>query len=212
MAQRRKRKSKRTQEERRRETQAAILAASIDLLVKEGYGKFSASKVAARARVSRGAQEHYFPTKNKLIAATIRQAMTEAVAHAKEQAQNVPRSVDSVERFLSDSQHFFFSPVYRAMLEIMFAARSEPALARLCNPIVLTARVELNKIWTETLRKAGYGPERARHFVELTHCLLRGLFVIETWLPYEVDRKGSIAAWREIAPAALEMRKPRGKR
>ena len=63
------RKLRRTQIERRSETQAAILSAAIDLLAEHGYAGFSASRVAARAGVSRGAQEHYFPKKNDLIAA-----------------------------------------------------------------------------------------------------------------------------------------------
>ena len=77
----RRRKSKRTQLERRNVTQAAILSASIDLLAENGYAGFSASRVARRAGISRGAQEHYFPKKNDLIAAATQHAMREAVEH-----------------------------------------------------------------------------------------------------------------------------------
>ena len=80
---RRRQKPRRTQLERRNETQAAILSAAIDLLTEHGYAGFSASRVAARAGVSRGAQEHYFPKKNDLIAAATRYAMREAVEHAR---------------------------------------------------------------------------------------------------------------------------------
>jgi len=61
MMTRRRRKPRRTQLERRNETQAAILSAAVGLLAEHGYAGFSASRVAARAGVSRGAQEHYFP-------------------------------------------------------------------------------------------------------------------------------------------------------
>src|ERR1700730_8526559 len=82
------RKPRRTQVERRNETQGAILSASIGLLAEKGYAGFSASRVAARAGVSRGAQEHYFPRKNDLIAAATQQAMREAVAHARSLAHS----------------------------------------------------------------------------------------------------------------------------
>lgn len=196
---------RRTQEERRRETQTAILAASIMLLTEKGYAGFSASRVAARAGVSRGAQEHYFPKKVDLIAAATQHAMNEAVAHARSLAGRATRSADPVAQFLMDSEHFFFNPLYRAMLETMIAARSDRALARVCYPIVQDARIALNKIWTDTLRQAGYSPQNAQKFVELTHYLVRGIVLVDTWLPYDIDRSEVLDAWHRLAPAALRL-------
>jgi AcrR family transcriptional regulator len=200
----RREKSKRTQLERRNETQAAILAAAIDLLAEHGYAGFSASRVAARAGVSRGAQEHYFPKKNDLIAAATRYAMREAVEHAQSLARTASESTDPIAKFLKDSEHFFFRPVYRAMIEIMIAARSDRALARILNPIVLDARQTLNGIWIDTLGAAGFPRDNAQRFIELTHYLLRGVFLVATWLPYGIDRSEIVEVWRGLAPALLE--------
>jgi AcrR family transcriptional regulator len=198
-------RTRRTQEERRSRTRAAILAASIALLTEKGYAGFSASRVAARAGVSRGAQEHYFPKKVDLIAAATQHAMDEAIGHARRLAGRARHSADPVAQFLLDSEHFFFHPLYRAMIESMIAARSDAALARLCYPIVREARATLNTIWTDTLRQAGYSPRNAARFVELTHYLLRGIFLVETWLPYGIDRTAPLEAWRRLAPAALRL-------
>jgi AcrR family transcriptional regulator len=200
----RRQKSRRTQLERRNETQAAILSAAINLLVEHGYAGFSASRVAARAGVSRGAQEHYFPKKNDLIAAATRYAMREAVEHAQLLAGTASKSTDPVAKFLKDSEHFFFQPVYRALIEIMIAARSDRALARVLNPIVLDARQTLNGIWIDTLGAAGYPRKNAQRFIELTHFLLRGVFLVATWLPYRIDRAEIVEAWRRLAPAMLK--------
>jgi AcrR family transcriptional regulator len=200
------RKVRRTQLERRNETLAAILEASIRLLAEKGYAGFSASRVAAQAGISRGAQEHYFPKKKDLVVAATRHAMREAVEHAQSLALNAARSTDPVSKFLADSEHFFFRPIFRAMIEVMIAARSEPALSRIVHPIVIDARHTLNGIWIETLRTAGYPRERAQQFIELTHYLLRGVFVVSTWLPYEIDRSEIIEAWRRVAPSILEAR------
>ena len=194
--QRTRRKPRRTQLERRNETQAAILSASIDLLARHGYAGFSASRVAAHAGVSRGAQEHYFPKKNDLIAAATRHAMREAVEHARSLARTATKSADPVAKFLTDSEHFFFRPVFRAMAEIMIAARSDRALARRVEPIVQDARDVLNGIWIDTLDAAGYPRENAQQFIELTHYLLRGLFFVTNWLPYRVDRAEIIEVWQ----------------
>jgi AcrR family transcriptional regulator len=79
------------------QTQAAILSASIRLLGERGYAVFSASRVAAAAGVSRGAQEHYFPTKHDLIVASTRYAMREAVDHARSLARSATRSKDPLD-------------------------------------------------------------------------------------------------------------------
>jgi AcrR family transcriptional regulator len=192
---------RRTQEERRQATQAAVLAAAIEVLIADGYAKFSASRVAARAGVSRGALERYFPTKNDLLVAATQHAMDAAVAHARRLAAR--NGKPTVERFLIDSQHFFFGPLYRAMLELAIAAASDRALARPHRPIVARARKSLNRIWLETLTAAGFPRRSAERFILLTHYLLRGLFVVETWLPYETNRSAVIKAWSELVPAVL---------
>jgi AcrR family transcriptional regulator len=196
-------KRSRTQLERRNETQAAIMSAALRILSDDGYAGFSASRVAARAGVSRGAQEHYFPKKNDLITAVTRHAMRQAIEHARALARSATASSDPIAKFLKDSEHFFSRPVYRALIEIMIAARSDRALAGAVNPIVKDARQVLNGIWTDTLDAAGFPRENAQRFVELTHYLLRGLFLVSTWLPYQIDRKEIIEAWRQLAPKVL---------
>ncbi len=200
----RRRRSRRTQLERRNETQAAILSAAIDLLAEHGFAAFSASGVAARAGVSRGAQEHYFPRKNDLMVAATRYAMREAVEHARMLARTAGGSTDPVAKFLKDSEHFFFRPVFRAMIEIMIAARADRALARVLNPVVTEARRTLNGIWIDTLDAAGYPRASAQRYIELTHYLLRGVFLVDTWLPYRIDRSDIVEVWRLLAPAILD--------
>jgi AcrR family transcriptional regulator len=184
------------------------LSTALRILSEEGYAVFSASGVAARAGVSRGALEHYFPKKNDLIAAVTRHAMDEAVTHARLLAQSAGKSSDPIAKFLADSEHFFFRPVFRAMMEIMIAARSDRALARVINPIVVGARHDLNGIWTDTLDSAGYPRENAEQFIEITHYLLRGLFLVTNWLPYPVDRGAVVEIWRRLAPGLLALAPP----
>jgi len=205
--------SRRTQSQRRKETQEAVLSAAIKLLIDKGHGGFSSSRVAAMAGVSRGALEHYFPTKQDLLAAATRHAMREAVEHAGMLARRAVRSNDPVAKFLMDSEHFFFSPVYHAMIEIILAMRSDAVLHRICFPIIEDARQILNNIWIDTLRGAGYPLENAQRFVELTTYMLRGIFMMSAWTPYDIDRAALVDTWRRLAPAALRLKiAPRVKR
>ena len=43
----------------------------------------------------------------------------------------------------------------------------------------------------------------AERFILLTHYLLRGLFVVDTWLPYETNRRAVIKEWSALVPAVL---------
>jgi AcrR family transcriptional regulator len=196
-------KVRRTQEQRRTETQEAILSAALHVLSEDGFSKFSASRVAARAEVSRGALEHYLPTKNDLLVAATQYAMDHAVAHAKVLAGRANKSEDPIRKFMLDSEHFFFSPGYRAMLELAMAANGEPELSRPFQPIVVKARESLNQIWLDTLEKAGYPHQKAQDFVELTHHLFRGVFLAKTWLPYNTDWRAMMKIWSALAPAIL---------
>jgi AcrR family transcriptional regulator len=194
---------RRTQEERRQATQTAVLAAALEVLVDDGNANFSAGRVAARAGVSRGALERYFPTKNDLLVAVTQHAMDTAVAHAKQLAARGDRR--TIEQFLLDSEHFFFSPVYRAMLELAIAAASDPDLAKVHRPIVARARRDLNRVWLDSLTAAGFSSTSAERFILLTHYLLRGVFVVSTWLPYETNRRAVLDTWAALAPAILDL-------
>ena len=99
--------SRRTQEQRRNQTQEAILKATLTVLIEEGYEKFTTTRVAKTAGVSRGAQENYFRTKNELIVAATRYALTRAAEHARSLAKRAPRYSDPIEQFLADSKSFF---------------------------------------------------------------------------------------------------------
>jgi AcrR family transcriptional regulator len=197
------RKARRTQQERRVKTRSAILKASLRLLVEQGYTKFSASAVARMDGVSRGAQEHYYRTRDDLIVATLRYAMDEALVYALSIARDPRHSTDPIVRFLADSEHFFLNPRYRAFIEIMVAARAEPRLLRHWVPLVRDARRRLDKVWTDRLTAAGYKPADVRRFIELTHYVLRGLMLVETWLPYKPNRRDVLRTWRSLAPAIL---------
>jgi AcrR family transcriptional regulator len=196
---------RKTQEQRRRETREAVLNAAAQVLTEAGYARFSAARVATQAGVSRGALERYFPTKNDLLVAVTGHVMDRAMSDAKLLAARGPKQGDPINRFLLDSEHFFFSPIYRGMMELAIAAKSDADLAERYDPIVQHARTELNATWLEALADAGFPRRNAELFVELTHHFLRGVFLVSTWLPYKPNRRALLAAWSELAPGILRV-------
>ncbi|MBS0535864.1 MAG: TetR/AcrR family transcriptional regulator [Proteobacteria bacterium] len=194
--------ARRTQQERRRATQEAILEAAIDLLVDEGYSRFSTIAVAKRAKVSRGARENYFPSKYDLIAAAWRAALIRAQEHARELARDLEGG-STIDRFLSDSESFFLSRVYLALLELQMAARTDKPLSRIFHALYDEYRESHDDIWIEALVKEGYARVRAKAFVRATQYLLRGMALTSVWHVPHADFRAALREWRELAPYFL---------
>lgn len=199
------RRQRRTQEERRRDTQSAILNAALEVLISDGYEGFTTPRVAQRAGVSRGAQENYFRTKDELILAATRHALSEAAAHAQALASSAARSDDPVSKFLADSESFFFSRNYLALLEIIVVARHKPMLARTNSPIVRKFRHLLNAIWIDALCEAGYERASVESFVKMTHYLLRGMVLTSLWNPQASEYREVLREWRRLGAHQLKL-------
>lgn len=195
--------ARRTQEERRRATQEAILQAAIDLLVGEGYARFSTIAVAKRAKVSRGARENYFPSKYDLIAAAWRAALIRAQEHARELARDLGGG-SSMERFLRDSESFFLSRVYLALLELQMAARTDKKLSKIFHALYDEYRQSHDDIWIAALVQEGFARARVKAFVRSTQYLMRGMALTAVWHVPHADFRAALREWRELAPHYLE--------
>lgn len=200
--------TRRPQAERRRATQDAILRAAIDVLVEQGYARFSTIVVAKRAGVSRGARENYYRTKYDLIAAAWRAALVRAIAQASELARQAG-SDDPLERFLQDSQSFFLGRDYMALLELSVAARTDRTLMRIFHRLYREHRKTHDEIWIDTLVQAGYRRPQVESFVEMTHYLLRGMALTAVWQPQRSAYAPGLEEWRRLAALALKrVRRP----
>ncbi len=197
-------KSKRTQEERRRATRERILAATLEILSKEGHTRFTTTRVAAKAGVSRGAQENYYPTKTALLAAATAHAMEAATRHAAASAASARRSADAADAFLSDATDFFLSRTYVAMEELALAGRDDPAVSRIHRDAFVKFRREHDKIWVAALTRAGYPRAQAKSFVELTIYFLRGLALTALILPERRPARDLVRRWRVTADPLLK--------
>lgn len=199
-----KRVPRRTQEQRRRETQEAVLEAAMTVLIEDGYEKFTTTRVAKAAGVSRGAQENYFRTKNELIVAATRYTLTRAAEQTRALASRNGPSSDPVERFLANSKSFFFSPTYLALMEIVAVARRNPELAKVNTPVVRQFRNILNAIWIDALCDAGYERRSVESFVKMTHYLLRGMALTSIFQTRRSEHPKMLDEWRRIAIRELK--------
>src|SRR6478752_8378375 len=91
-------------QDRSRVTRGHLLEVTIDCLAELGWGATTVSLVAQRARVSRGATQHHFPTREDLITAALEYMFDARMQSAREEAVEFPvgegRTVAVVERLV----------------------------------------------------------------------------------------------------------------
>jgi AcrR family transcriptional regulator len=198
---------RRTQAQRRQETQDRILAATLDILSKEGHTRFTTTHVARKAGVSRGAQENYYPTKTALLAAATAYAMDKATQHAVASADAANQSADAVRAFLDDASSFFLSTTYVAMEELALAGRDDRALSKIHKDAYVKFRRAHSEIWIGALMRAGHARADAASFVEMTIYFLRGLALTALILPEGRPTRGLLARWHALGSTMLASRK-----
>lgn len=189
----------RTQEQRRHDTRTRVLTAAIDILAERGYGHFTTTAVAAKAGVSRGAQENYFPTRTALIAAATAHAMDEAIRAAQQAAAQANGARDPLAVFLDHNAAFFVSRTYIAMVELALAGRDSVPLRRIHRDAFRRFRKQHDRIWIDALVTGGYDRARVKEFVELTIYLLRGASLTRLILPQAVSSRALMQHWRDMA-------------
>lgn len=117
------------QQERAISTRARLLDAAVDELVDVGYARLSASSVARRAGVSRGAQQRYFPHKDVLVAETVAHLRHRHATALDTRVEAVPAGPARVARALDVCFELYSGPAFGAIVELALAARRDPVLA-----------------------------------------------------------------------------------
>jgi AcrR family transcriptional regulator len=123
--------SRRTQQERRQATRNALLEATIQCLVEQGYAGTTTRAVSAHAGVSPGALQHHFASKQELVAEAIGYLSGELTAQLIE--QGVPSASSRrpwIEQLVDQLWQTLNGPLIAAATELAVAARTDPFLRK----------------------------------------------------------------------------------
>ena len=121
--------ARRTQQERREATRNALLEATIQCLVQQGYAGTTTRAVAERARVSPGALQHHFASKQELVAEAVGYLSSKLTAQLIEQGVPSASSRRQVtEQLLDYLWQTLNGPLIAAATELGVAARTDPFL------------------------------------------------------------------------------------
>lgn len=160
------------QQERSDATRTRLMDAAVACLVELGWAGTTTTVVAQRAGVSRGAQLHHYPTREELVLAAVAHLGAARFAEARERAAELgPGHTATVLHMLAD---LHTGPLFRAMLELWVAARTDPVLRAAVVPLEAEVGRETHRLTVELLGADESRPG-VRAAVQQTLDLVRGL-------------------------------------
>ena len=169
-------------QERSLATRAALLDAAIECLVDRGYAATTTIETARRAGVSRGAQQHHFPTKAELLATAVEHVFDRRRSEFLEAFAAIDPQADRLDAAMDLLWSMFQGRVFVAWTELWVAARTDPELAATVVAVERRFTAETRTMFTEMFpaQPGGdallYGIARDFAFAVLTGVALQRLF------------------------------------
>ena len=194
--------SRTPQQERSRATQARLLEATVDCLVKHGWSGTTTTLVAARAGVSRGAQLHHYPTKAALVMAAVEHLAERRAEEIRSEAAALPAGPGRLDRVIDMLAVAFTGPLFVAALEVWVAARTDADLRAALVPLEARVGREMHRLTVDLLGADERRPG-VREAVQATLDLLRGLGVASLLSDDSPRRRALLAAWKRQLATAL---------
>lgn len=195
----RKPRKRRTQAERSDETQARVIEAAATVLRRKGYAGLRTDEVARVAKVSRGAQQYHFPTKDSLVLATAAHLLRGGLERGRSRAEAMRMAgEDPIEAIIQDSIDFFLGPDFGVILDLVLAGSKDRALRDEIYGYSRANRVGVEETWTQVICDQGLPRDKAEKIVWLTISIVRGFAVRALWQRDEKLFRELLDEWKLI--------------
>jgi AcrR family transcriptional regulator len=191
------------QQDRSRATRARLLESAVSCLAELGWSGATVAVVAEHAGVSRGATQHYFPTREDLFTVALEHMAEVRLAEIRSEAARLPAGAaastgDVVELLV----RLYTGSLFRAALQVWAAAAASEVLRELVVPLEARLGREAHRAAIELLG-ADESVPGVREAVQATLDLARGLGLADTLTDDSRRRGRVIAQWAGMLDAAL---------
>jgi AcrR family transcriptional regulator len=173
---------RRSQAERSSATRQALIDATIECLVHDGYANTTTSRVAERAGVSRGAHLHHFQTRQALVAAAAEQITLRRSEVMLEAAANLPAGREGLARGLDLMWDAYSTPLWQGALDLWTHARTDPELRALLVDVERLLDRQTLQAATLLFPDQAQSPDFER-LLEMALATARGLALLDTLNP-----------------------------
>jgi AcrR family transcriptional regulator len=191
------------QQDRSRVTRARLLESAVSCLAELGWSGATVTVVAEHAGVSRGAAQHYFPTREDLFTAALEHMaevrLAEIRGEAARRSADVAAPTADVVGLLV---RLYTGPLFRAALQLWAAAAASEALRELVVPLEARLGREAHRAAVELLG-ADESVPGVHEAVQATLDLARGLGLADTLTDDSRRRTRIIAQWAAMLDAVL---------
>lgn len=178
----------------------AICEATIESLAQVGYSETSLNRVAAAAGFSKGALQHHFPNKEDLIAATLDELLTRTTTTQS----HVPGTVE--ESLLISWRRYINTPAYRALMEILSAARTDVALQNRISADLLNWGRKLDEQAIDHYEPVNGSDDDVVMLLNMTRSFMRGLLIQERYGMSQEQTNQYVAKWIELVAPLLQLK------
>lgn len=169
---------RRTNAERSADTRSKLIQAAIDILFAKGYAATTTIEVTKRAKASRGAMLHHFPTRVDLLIATAEYILSSQRDYRRE---TLSAYAEGWSRFAAAAEvawELQQQPATVALLEIMLGSRSDRELRKRVAPLMREIAAMRAESAADLAQSLGIDATQALDDLILIHgASLRGLTI-----------------------------------
>lgn len=130
-------------------TRMQILEAALECLTEVGYTATTTTMVAERARVSRGAMLHHYPSRRDIVRAVIEHLHDKRLRAFRAAASSVPAGNGRLHRVLEEYWQQIRHPLYRVFIELAVLSRTNAELAEVLAPVQRAFDREIQRLALE---------------------------------------------------------------
>jgi AcrR family transcriptional regulator len=153
------RTKRRTNPERSAETRQQVMDAVISILNAKGFAALTNALIIADTGISTGALVHHFPTRQKLLIATVEYAYASIAGYRRQQLDCLEPGLPRFRALIDMSWVTARMPSGFAVNEVRIGARSDDALAKAFRPPFTRIAQEYGRFVSKLVREAGLTPD-----------------------------------------------------
>lgn len=158
-------------------TRDQILDATIRCIAELGYANTTTTQIARKAKLSRGATLHHFPSRIDIIRAAVDHLHNKRLRAFRKSVANIPENADRVKMAMESYYAHVTHPLFVAFFELSVAARIDKELAAILRP----AQKAFDEEWYKTAKELfpEWQPDREAFdlALSLTQRLMEGIAI-----------------------------------
>jgi AcrR family transcriptional regulator len=189
---------RRTQAERTDEMRQRLIEAASTVLRRKGYAGLRIEEVSRVAKVSRGAQQHHFPTKDSLVLATAAHLLRQGLERGRARAESALVGEDPLEAIIQVCLEYFLGPDFGVILDLVLASTKDRGLRDQVYGFARESRLGVEQAWLDVLCGHGIPPAKAEKILWLTISIVRGFSVRALWQRDEKLFRSLLDEWKVI--------------